>query len=137
MNRDFRFRPWPFRPWLVPAGVALSLLAAVVVGIATLTPAPSGPAEIPHLDKLMHFLGFFGIVLPVACVLPGRVWPIVALATGFGAAIEVIQPFVGRGAEWGDLAANVAGAVCAALMGRWLHLRVFHPPAPARPHPPR
>lgn len=72
----------------------------------------------------MHFLGFFGIVLPVAVALPRRVWIAVLLAAIYGGAIELIQPSVGRGAEWGDFAANVAGATTAALLGRWLSPRL-------------
>jgi VanZ family protein len=35
--------------------------------------------------------------------------------------IELIQPFVGRGAEWADLAANAVGILLGILLGRIFH----------------
>lgn len=110
--------------WALRVGLVLTLFAALVVGIATLTPAPSGPARIPHLDKVFHFLGFFGITLPAALVLPRRAWVVVLVAVTYGGLIEVIQPSVGRGAEWGDFVANAAGAVVALGLAAWLRPRL-------------
>jgi VanZ family protein len=113
-----------FPAWAIRTGVALSLIAAVVVAIATLIPAPSGPPRIPHLDKGFHALGFFGITLPAALVLPRRAWVVAGLALALGGVIEVIQPSVGRGAEWADFAANTLGVACALWLAAALRPRL-------------
>lgn len=105
----------------------LTLLIGVAIGLATLTPPVPAPPGLPHLDKLVHLLGFFALVLPLATVLPRRsaVLAAVGLAAAYGGAIELIQPRVGRGAEWLDFWADLAGALAGAALGRWLHRRIW------------
>jgi VanZ family protein len=110
--------------WAVNAGLALTLIAAALVTVATLSPAPIGPSTIPHLDKVFHFLGFFGITLPAAIVLPRRAWLLAVVVVAYGGLIELIQPSVGRGAEWADLAANATGVACALWLAGWLRPRL-------------
>ncbi|HEY9040516.1 MAG TPA: VanZ family protein [Roseovarius sp.] len=96
-------------PW---AWSATLLLAAV---LCVLTLSPPGPAVGPPApDKLYHFIGFGILALPLSLAYPHRAWAVVAGVIAFGAAIEVIQPFVGRGAEWADLLADALGAATAA-----------------------
>jgi VanZ family protein len=59
--------------------------------------------------------------LPAATVFRGRLLWIATVAFLYGALIEVIQPFVGRGAEWADLAANAVGILIGIALGRILH----------------
>ncbi|WP_162497400.1 VanZ family protein [Roseovarius dicentrarchi] len=110
-------------PW---AWAATALLAAVLC-ILTLTPqAPMPPRPSP--DKLYHFIGFGALALPLCWVYPRRAWAVILGVTAFGGAVEVIQPFVGRGAEWADLLADALGAVAAAILAIWLR-RVWPKPA--------
>jgi VanZ family protein len=111
-------------PGLVRLGVLLTLVALPILTGLLLMPGQEGPAMIPGLDKVFHFIGFFGLVLPFAMVRPQQAWIAALVAAGYGGVIELIQPSFGRGAEWGDAFANLAGAMSAAAMGRWLHPRL-------------
>jgi len=106
---------------LLRLGLILTAIALVVLTYVLLMPGQDGPGRIPHLDKLFHFIGFFGLVLPLAVVLPRRAWLAALLAAAYGGGIELVQPGFGRGAEWGDALANLAGALSAAVVGRALH----------------
>lgn len=105
-------------------GLGLTGLALLVLTVLLLIPGNGGPGPVPHLDKLYHFIGFFGLVLPYALVRPHHAFAAVVVATVFGGAIELIQPSFGRGAEWGDALANMLGAIAAALAGRAMHPRL-------------
>jgi len=123
-------------PRLLRLGLILSVAALAVLTTMLLMPGREGPGRIPHLDKLWHFLGFLGLVLPLAVARPDWAWAAALVAAGYGGVIELIQPSFGRGAEWGDAAANLAGALAAAALGRWLHPRLLRRKAPARRPPP-
>jgi VanZ family protein len=92
--------------WLFP-------LALAVVVWGELKPSAHGPEG---WDKVLHFLAYFGLA-GLATVAVGRLraalWAGLALAA-FGGALEIVQAFVGRDAEWGDELANVIG-VCAGV----------------------
>jgi VanZ family protein len=110
-------------PW---AWGATLLLAAI---LCALTLSPQVPAiGPPGRDKLHHFIGFGLLALPLCLAFPRRAWAVIAGVIIFGAAIEVIQPFVGRGAEWGDLLADALGAATAAALA-WALRRFWPRPA--------
>ncbi|MBV9570535.1 MAG: VanZ family protein [Alphaproteobacteria bacterium] len=104
-----RFARWIF----VPA------LAIVVWGELR----PSQP-EAGNWDKVLHFTAYFGLAA-IATIALGRRrsggWAALALAL-FGGALEIVQSFVGRDAEWGDEFANIAGASLGFLAG-WASMR--------------
>lgn len=108
-----------------PAGFGASLLMAALVTALLLMPIePSAEPGVPHLDKLVHFLSFFAIVLPAVLVRPGA-WPwVFALAVAWGGAIEWIQPHFGRGFDLADIVANTLGALTAFPVARWIRLRL-------------
>lgn len=112
---------------LVVLAAVITALLAVAVAYATLTPVPPAAVRVQHLDKVAHAVAFFALVLPLASVLTARasVLAVVALAILYGAAIELVQPRVGRGAEWGDLLADATGALAGAALGRWLRPRLL------------
>ena len=102
--------------------IALTVLIALVLCIATLSPGM--PAVGPQgSDKWQHFGGFALLVLPLGYARPGWGVSILIGAALFGGLIELIQPHVGRSAEWADLAADIAGAAAGILAMRLLRAR--------------
>lgn len=98
---------------------ALTVLIALALCIATLSPGM--PAVGPQgSDKWQHFGGFALLVLPLSYARPGWGLPILIGAAAFGGLIELVQPSVGRDAEWADLAADIAGAATGILAMRVL-----------------
>jgi len=85
---------------------------------------------LPHLDKLVHFCLFLGLVpfvrRSLTALRPKRATAEAFLASSaYGAILEVLQRWIpGRDATWADAAANVLGAACATigLLG-WLRSR--------------
>lgn len=101
-------------------GCAVSACLAIIVTAMLLVPMPDGkPLPVPYLDKAVHAGLFCGVALPAMLTAPRRwhgvVWLVVL---GYSGVTELVQPYFGRGAEWGDLAANAAGAGVAVLVAR-------------------
>ena len=117
------------QPGLLPrrwrrAGLLAGGLTAVVIGFATLMPVSGALPMGGGLDKLFHVLGFAALVFPLILT-DSRRWPwAVPLAIAFGGAIELIQPSVGRTAEWLDFGADVTGVLIGAALGEVLHDRL-------------
>ncbi len=112
------------RPGNRNIGYAVSAGLALVVTAGLLAPMSgvSGP-KITGLDKIIHFALFFILVLPALVVAP-RIWVwVVPVAIVYGGIIEIIQPYFGRGMEFGDFIANTLGVLAAVPVSRWLHAR--------------
>lgn len=92
------------------AWLLTSLIAAIIAGL-TLTPAPPDPVSVSGVDKLYHFAAFAALAAPLSHARPRWLWQVVLAAALYGGMIELIQPFVGRGAELMDLVADAAGAL--------------------------
>jgi VanZ family protein len=108
------------RLFLRPAG---ALLLFVLIALML---APGGTIESEKLiwDKAAHFIAF-GLILWSLGVLFRRLpraWAAL-LAVALGAAVEVIQRYVGRDPSWGDLLADVLGVATALLI--WVVWRGF------------
>lgn len=101
-------------------GGAVTAVLAVVIAVLTLAPMPAGgPAG---SDKIYHILAFACLAFPLPLVRPRwTVWVILSVIA-YGGAIEVIQPFFGRQAEWADLVADGVGAILGAIVARHLGL---------------
>lgn len=98
----------------------LTLIVALAIAAMTLLPHPPGPPGMPGMDKLVHLLAFAALAAPLAWHHPRR-WAVVALAAlAYGGGIEILQPHVGRTAEWADLLADGLGA----FGGAWLAARL-------------
>jgi VanZ family protein len=98
--------------------------ALIVVVWGELTPHPP---RIEAPDKLLHFIAYFGLA-GIAVVALGRryVVAVILALIVLGGALEILQMFTGRDAEWLDEAANTAGAVLGAGCGL-LFLRLVRP----------
>jgi VanZ family protein len=102
----------------------LGLLWAGIIGTLSLTPGTSLP-EVPISDKLEHFLAYalLGLLLSL------RRHSIYALAAtllasiAYGSLIELIQPYLNRHGELGDILANSSGALAGVLTALLLQRR--------------
>lgn len=105
-------------------GLAAGAAAALLIAWATLTPVTVPVMHVPGLDKVAHFLGFALLIFPVILTDPRRWFWAVPLAIAFGGGIELIQPSVGRGAEWLDWGADISGVLAGAAVAEMLHDRI-------------
>lgn len=104
------------------AKITTGFIAAAIL-VVTLFPVSQLP-EVDSGDKAAHLIAFALLALPLNLAGHPR-W--LLLNTGFvlfGGAIELIQPFVGRHAEWLDLGADMIGVVVGLLVARGLHLLI-------------
>lgn len=101
-----------------------ALLLLVLLGLML---APGGTVESEKLiwDKAAHFIAF-GLILWSFGVLFRRLprtWAAL-LAIALGAAVEVVQGYIGRDPSWGDLLADALGVATALLIwGVWRRFR--------------
>lgn len=105
-----------------PAAMVLTLILALGIAYGTLSPAPEIPS-LPGNDKANHFQAFLLLTLPTAILAPRRMVWTVPMIVAFGAAIELIQPFVGRDREFGDFAIDCLGCIMGIVIG-WIIRRL-------------
>ncbi|MGV8930054.1 MAG: VanZ family protein [Brevundimonas sp.] len=100
--------------------------AALMIVLLALLLAPGGTVDVEEIiwDKAAHFIAF-GLILWSLGVLFRRLprVAVAALAVVIGAAVEVLQGYVGRDPSWGDLLADILGVGTALLM--WVVWRRF------------
>ena len=97
----------------------LTLLLILIIGVLTLSPRVSVPGGLGS-DKLHHLLAFGGLAFTGVLGWPRSWLWVVLVVILYGGAIELIQPHVGRHGEWGDWAADSAGAILGGLAARLL-----------------
>lgn len=90
-------------------------IVAPVIAYLTLTPQKLNMA--PGSDKLYHTLAFAALAFPCAFLYARTLVWVLPMALFFGGAIELIQPYVGRGAELADFAADAVGVILGATLG--------------------
>lgn len=106
------------------SGLVVGLLLAILIAFMTLTPLPAPNLLTGGIDKVYHFVAFATLIFPVIVTDSRRwVWA-VPLAIAYGGAIELIQPYVGRGAEWLDFGADITGVLAGAALAELLHDRI-------------
>tara|TARA_B110000483_G_scaffold242603_1_gene328953 strand:- start:3658 stop:4017 length:360 start_codon:yes stop_codon:yes gene_type:complete len=98
---------------------AATLAIMIAIALGTLMPAPQLP-ELPGNDKAIHLLAFVMLTLPLSLRPWVNGWKLGLGCLAFGAAIEIIQPFVNRSGEWLDLGADAAGIVLGLAIGQIL-----------------
>ncbi len=97
---------------------SIVLTIVISAAIATLTLRPPTTMDLPSgSDKLSHFGAFTALALPLALVRPRWSGWLFLLFSAFGAAIEIIQPYVGRTREVADLIADMSGIACGMALG--------------------
>ncbi|MCP5037536.1 MAG: VanZ family protein [Rhodobacteraceae bacterium] len=101
--------------------LATSILA-VVIAVLTLS-SPHQSLQGSQWDKFYHFIAFMALAFPCALLYARTLFWVLPTAILFGGAIELIQPYVGRGGEWADFVADVVGVAIGAILG--LILRGF------------
>jgi membrane associated rhomboid family serine protease len=116
---------------------SLALLATVLLtaAIAYLTLTPPRPEASAGLlsDKAYHVIAFASLIFPGALLyLRSLIWLIPA-ALVFGAAIELVQPLVGRSAEVADFVADIVGVACGLILGLIMRRRWFQPRRDQKP----
>lgn len=97
--------------------LAILIIGAAGLSAGCLVPNHWLPASMPN-DKLMHFLAFGGLALLALRIANGAVetslWMLGLALSGW--LIECLQQLLpDRGFSWRDIAANLAGIVCALL----------------------
>ena len=101
--------------------MAATLAFAGFIVVASLSPQPvlSG---VSFSDKVGHYLAYLALALLGSGIAsPGRLWLTMLRCFLLGAALEAAQSLTTqqRVAEWGDLAANVAGILTAWLVAAY------------------
>lgn len=93
----------------------LSALLLTLITTLSLWPLEQLPA-IPGGDKWHHGIAYAALMFPAALHRP-RHW--LLLGVGYlvwSGGIELIQPYVNRYGEWGDMAANATGLLSGLLL---------------------
>lgn len=117
---------------------ALTCLAtlglACIIGVLTLLPS----ADLPRVgggDKLHHLLAFGALAFPTAFLRPRWIVGMVLALVAYGAAIELIQPLVGRSREMDDFVADCLGILLGTGIGFGAHLLLLRPMLRTRVQP--
>jgi len=118
-------------PWVRLAAMWLFAPAVAVVAWGELSPtAPSLPGPWAW-DKMDHFTAYFGLAALGALGWRSRhslAWVLFGVL-GIGGSLECLQSWVGRDADWSDMAANSIGAL-GGLAVATAYLAI--PPTPSR-----
>ncbi len=100
------------RHWLPVSGALLAAITAL-----SLWPLERLP-DVPGSDKLHHAIAYAALMMPAALRRPRHLWAIFLFYLCWSGGIELIQPWVNRYGEWGDLAANAVGLGLGWLLGK-------------------
>lgn len=71
----------------------------------------------PGSDKLHNLLAFMALAFPGPFTRLRLVLPVKLGVSAYGGLIEIIQPFFGGNANWGDSVADFIGASLGGLLG--------------------
>ena len=100
----------------------LTLAMGLVLTVAMLWPINQQPVGPDGSDKLVHFIAFAALVLPLARTGRIRILPLFIGVSAFGAVIELIQPSFNRSADINDWFADVIGVVLGISCGFLLRI---------------
>ena len=97
----------------------LSIIIALSILVLSLSPLPELP-DVPGNDKTHHLIAYAILAFPTS-VTNQKVLSMTLLFILMGGAIEIIQPYVNRYAEWLDFIANTIGVVIGLAIGLFLN----------------
>jgi len=97
-------------------------------GITTLSLWPlEDLPSVPGTDKNHHVIAYAVLIFPTALRKP-KYWKSISLFfIVYSGAIELVQPYVNRYAEWLDLASNITGVACGLLVAELIMKLGFLP----------
>ena len=99
-----------------------TIVLAAVITYLTLTPPRPETSDGLLSDKVYHVITFAALTFPGALLyVSSLIWLIPATLV-FGAALELVQPFVGRSAEMADLVADAVGVASGLALGLILRM---------------
>ena len=91
--------------------IPLTLIILLMLTLAMLWPLDQQPPAPAGSDKIVHFIAFAAVALPLARTGRFGLLPVFIGASAFGGAIELIQPSFNRSADINDWVADVVGVV--------------------------
>ncbi|MDA9609475.1 VanZ family protein [Paracoccaceae bacterium] len=97
--------------------IPLTLAATLTLTVAMLWPLEAPPSAPDGSDKLVHFVAFAALALPLARTGRFGLLPVFIGASAFGGAVELIQPSFNRRAELNDWVADIAGVILGIGLG--------------------
>ena len=90
--------------------LATTLFILAFITVMSLYPLAELP-PIPGTDKTHHLIAYGLLMMPVAVKNPKNMIAIALFFAFWSGAIEILQPYVNRYAEFKDFLANVAGLI--------------------------
>ena len=91
--------------------IPLTLIVTAVLTVALLWPI-NQPLPAPKgIDKLIHFVAFAALAVPLARTGRVSILKVFVGASAFGGIIEVIQPSFNRSADLNDWIADITGVM--------------------------
>jgi len=106
-------------------GLVTGFVIAMVIAVLTLSPLHGGLTVSNGLDKVYHFVAFALLIFPLIATDSRRWYWAVPLAILYGGVIELIQPSMGRHADWLDFGADLSGVLAGAALAEILHDRIY------------
>lgn len=101
----------------------ITLVTLAVITTLSLWPMAELPS-VPGTDKFHHLIAYAVLMFPTALRKPDK-WPMLGLFfIAYGGAIELLQSYVNRDAEWLDLAADATGVICGLVVAESIN-RIF------------
>ena len=91
--------------------IAFTVINLLIITFMLLWPLEALPS-VPGSDKTHHLIAYAALAFPTALRKPDKWIVICLLFIVFSGAIEMLQPYANRYAEWLDLAANTLGVIC-------------------------
>ncbi len=101
----------------------LTALLLLAITLLSLMPINGNAPAIPGSDKLHHLGAYALLMLPMGLRHNRHWWWFAIAFIAYSGAIELLQPFVERRAEWLDLLANSCGICLGGLLAMVIKMK--------------